>query len=282
MTRDLSQANQIANSTQFAINDYRRRVTEDMPPPNPAPEPAPLPEHLINVGDVDSETLRRHQRRARRRATAQRPPHAVDGCIRVPQPLSVHTESTYAATTQDVNISSTIVSEAGPSSTSFIPQPHYAFTYPSGPFFQASYPTPPTQLPFSFPSFPSSSHHTPYPTSQFSDFHHTQLPFTSMLGLSQMAPDMQTPQFSSIPSSSTQNFLSTFSTPQLHEVPTPSHLTPPADPNLYAPRDTNVDDSDDDSQSDGAQFMDMSSGRRAHRRHLGLRSRVRVHRPCDT
>ena len=66
MTRDLSQANQIANSTQFAINDYRRRVTEDMPRPNPEPEPAPLPEHLINVGDVDSETLRRHQRRARR------------------------------------------------------------------------------------------------------------------------------------------------------------------------------------------------------------------------
>ena len=111
-----------------------------MPRPNPTPEPALLPEHLINVGDVDSETLWHHQRRARRRATAQRPPHAVDGCIRVPQPLSVHTESTYAATTQDVNISSTIVSEAGPSSTSFIPQPHYAFTYPSGPLFRLHIP----------------------------------------------------------------------------------------------------------------------------------------------
>ena len=63
---------------------------------------------------------------------------------------------------------------------------------------------------------------------------------------------------------------------------TPSHLTPPANPNLYAPCDTNVDDSDDDSQIDGCQFMDMSSGRRAHRRDLGLRSKVRVHRPCDT
>ena len=173
LTRDLSEANQIANSTQFAINEYRRRVTDDMPRPNPAPEPAPLPEHLINVGDVDLETLQCHQRCAHRRATTPRPPPAGDGCIRVPQPLSVHTKSTYAATTQDVNISSTIVSEAGPSSTSFIPRPHYAFTYPSGPFFQVSYPTPPTQLPFFFPSFPSSSHHTPYPTSQFSDFHHT-------------------------------------------------------------------------------------------------------------
>ena len=65
MTRDLSEANQIANSTQFAINEYRRRVTDDMPRPNPAPEPAPLPEHLTNVGPVDSETMRRHQRCAR-------------------------------------------------------------------------------------------------------------------------------------------------------------------------------------------------------------------------
>ena len=60
-----------------------------------------------------------------------------------------------------------------------------------------------------------------------------------------MALDLQTPQFPSIPSSSIQNFLSTFSTPQPHEVPTPSHLIPPADPNLYASCDTNVDDDDD-------------------------------------
>ena len=103
-----------------------------------------------------------------------------------------------------------------------------------------------------------------------------------MMGLSQMAPDMQTPQFPSIPSSFIQNFLFTFSTPQPHEVSTPSHLTPPADPNLYVSRDTNVDDSNDDSQSDESQFMDMSSGQRAHSHHLGLRSRVRVHKPCDT
>ena len=53
LTHDLSEANQIANSTQFAINEYRRRVTDDMPCPNPAPEPAPLPEHLTNVRPVD-------------------------------------------------------------------------------------------------------------------------------------------------------------------------------------------------------------------------------------
>ena len=224
MTRDLSKANQIANSTQFTINEYRRRVTDDMPRPNPAPEPAPLPEHLTNVGPVDSETMRRHQRRARRRATAPRPPPAGDTFIRVPQPRSVYTGPATAASTEDVNISSTYVSSAGTSGTSFIPQPQYAFTYPSGPFFPASYPTPPNQVPFSFPSFASSSHHTPYPISQFSDIHPTQLPFTSIMGLSQMAPDMQTHQFPSFPSSSTQNFLSSFTT-QTQEVPTLSHLT---------------------------------------------------------
>ena len=95
---------------------------------------------------------------------------------------------------------------------------------------------------------------------------------------------MQTHQFPSFPSSSTQNFLSSFTTQPL-EVPTPSHLTPPSVANLYEPRDTNVDDDDDDSGDSpisGSQFLDMSSGRRDHRRNLGLRSRIRMHRPCDS
>ena len=105
---------------------------------------------------------------------------------------------------------------------------------------------------------------------------------------------MQTPIFLSFPSS-TQNFLSTFNTLQRHEVPTPSHRTPPPDLNMYVPSDLNVDDAgadnDDDDQDDddgddsdngGSQFMDMSTGQLDRRRQMGLRSIVSMRRPCDT
>ena len=102
-----------------------------------------------------------------------------------------------------------------------------------------------------------------------------------------MHPSMQTPHFPSFPSS-TQNFLSTFNTLQPHELPTPSHRTPPPDLNMYVPSDPNVDDvgaEDDDAEDDddgGSQFMDMSTGRLDRRRQMGLRFRVRMRKPCDT
>ena len=62
---------------------------------------------------------------------------------------------------------------------------------------------------------------------------------------------------------------------------------------MYAPCDPISDDDDDnddpdddddggDSHSSASQFIDMSSARVARHRNLGLRSRVRMHRPCDT
>ena len=270
-----------------------------MPRSNPAPQPAPLPQQLINASPVDAETLRRHQRRARRRGTAPIPPPANAACVPVPQPYSVYTEFHAGPSTQRVTTTSSIlVSEAAPVGTSFIPPPDFSFTYPSGHFSNASTLTPHIQLPFFSPSIPSSSYHTPYPSvpSQFTDFHLTQIPFTSILNFSEMAPAMQTPHFPSFPSS-THNFLSAFNTPQPHEVSTPSHRTPPPDLNMYVPPDTNIDEDDDDtdvndddqddgdgddSNIDGSHFIAMSSGRRERRRNMGLRSRVRVHRPCDT
>ena len=291
MTSDVSQANQIANNCEIAINEYRRRVTREMPRPNPAPQPAPLPPQLINAGPLDEVTLRRHQRRSRRRGSGPTAPPPSATCIPVPLPHYVHTEFHAGPSTQCVTTtSSTFVSEAGPSGTSFIPPPDFSFTYPSGPFFHSSGVTPHTQLPFSSSSFPSSSHHTPYPSvpSQFTEFNLSQLSFNSFLNYSQMHPSMQTPHFPSFPSS-TQNFLSTFNTLQPHELPTPSHRTPPPDLNMYVPSDPNVDDvgadNNDDAQDDddgGSQFMDMSTGRLDRRRQMGLRSRVRMRRPCDT
>ena len=76
MTADINEANQIAESTQFAIDDNRRRVSNEMQRPNPAPEPSPLPEHLMHVGPLDSDTMRRHRRQQRRRAIPPRPAEA--------------------------------------------------------------------------------------------------------------------------------------------------------------------------------------------------------------
>ena len=105
---------------------------------------------------------------------------------------------------------------------------------------------------------------------------------------------MQTPHFPSFPSF-THNFLSAFNTPQPHEVPSSLHRTPTPDLNMYMPHDTNIDDAgaddDDDDQDNydvddtntsGSQFMDMSTGRLDRRRQMGLRSKVRMRRPCDT
>ena len=57
---------------------------------------------------------------------------------------------------------------------------------------------------------------------------------------------------------------------------------------MYVPSDPNVDDvganNNDDAQDDddgGSQFMDMSTGWLDRRRQMGLRSRVRMRRPCD-
>ena len=109
-----------------------------------------------------------------------------------------------------------------------------------------------------------------------------------------MHPSMQTPNFPLF-SSCTQNFLSTFNVLQPHDVPTPSHRTPPPDLNMYVPGDPNVDDvgtdNDDNDQEDedgdnsdngGSQFMDMSTERLDRRRQIGLCFRVRMRRPCDT
>ena len=116
-------------------------------------------------------------------------------------------------------------------------------------------------------------------------------PHRIFFNFSHLAPDIQTHQFPSIPSSSTQNLLSLLTT-EHHAVPTPLQRTSQACPNMNRPREPNVDDGDDDaddddddeshSESSGSQFMDMSSTRVARRRNLGLRSRVHVHRPCDT
>lgn len=57
--------------------------------------------------------------------------------------------------------------------------------------------------------------------------------------------------------------------------------------------DDNIDDDEDDDDDVGAstvgrgnssssQFIDMSSGRRAHRRNLGLRSNVRKKKSCQS
>ena len=46
--------------------------------------------------------------------------------------------------------------------------------------------------------------------------------------------------------------------------------------------DDEDDDDGGDSHSSASQFIDMSSTRVARRRNLGLRSRVCMHRPCDT
>ena len=60
-----------------------------------------------------------------------------------------------------------------------------------------------------------------------------------------MAPALQTPIFLPFPSS-TQNFVSSFSTPQPPELQfTLSYRTPPPDLNMYAPRDPTDDDDDD-------------------------------------
>ena len=114
----------------------------------------------------------------------------------------------------------------------------------------ASETAPPTQIQFLFSSFPSSSQNTPYLTSQFSDIQQTQLPFSSFFNFSQLAPDIQTHQFPSIPSSSTQNLISSLTT-KPHEVPTPLQQTREACPNMYHPCEPNVEDGDDDDDDDG-------------------------------
>ena len=111
-----------------------------------------------------------------------------------------------------------------------------------------------------------------------------------------MALALQTPHFPSFPSF-TQNFLIAFNTPQPHEVSTPSHRTPPPNLYMYVPLNTNVDDDDDDTNVDdddqddgdgddsdigGSPFIAMSSRRCECRRNMGLCSRVRMRRPCDT
>ena len=90
LSRDLSQANQIAGSSQFAINETRRRVSPDMPRPNLAPEPALLPQQLINVGHIDEDRLRRRHRRVHKRSTAHSTPPAIATCLSVPRPHYVH------------------------------------------------------------------------------------------------------------------------------------------------------------------------------------------------
>lgn len=167
MTQDVAQSTRLANSAHFALNDDRRRVSDDMPRPDPAPAHVPLPEPLQNVGSIDEQAARRHQRRARRRGQAEIPPSALDGIFRIPPPISFHTQMSYSSSMNvDINLSATCVDVTAPSSSSFPPASQFCASYPFGPSSSSFIPSP--HFPFSYPPDPSSSSFIPSPQFSFS------------------------------------------------------------------------------------------------------------------